>query len=176
MKKEKLKTHVLMVSTTFPTSHKRKGENTFFTPKIEAIGCKSCTAGMCEICSGREWKDSPKIHTIRANYYFWKKRIEEVQRGEAVLSLRYWNGKPFRSKQVEFMQLTNDDCVGIQKLTLHQEFFKTGWIVGQSDFTDQHLSRLAINDGLSLQGLQEWFKNYNFKEPLAIIHFTRFRY
>lgn len=35
---------------------------------------------------------------------------------------------------------------------------------------------LANNDGLSLNDWLYWFKDYNYKEPMAIIHFTKFRY
>jgi len=35
---------------------------------------------------------------------------------------------------------------------------------------------LAKNDGLSLQDFKDWFKGYDFSKPMAIIHFTRFRY
>ena len=35
---------------------------------------------------------------------------------------------------------------------------------------------LAINDGLSLKDWTDWFKSYDLSKPLAIIHFTRYRY
>ena len=36
--------------------------------------------------------------------------------------------------------------------------------------------QLAKNDGLSLEEFKEWFKGYDLSQPMAIIHFTRFRY
>ena len=39
-----------------------------------------------------------KLHTIRANYPLWEKRIKDIQEGHAVLSVRQWSGKPYRSK------------------------------------------------------------------------------
>jgi hypothetical protein len=39
-----------------------------------------------------------------------------------------------------------------------------------------NFTRLAKNDGLSLKNFKEWFKKYDISEPMAIIHFTKFRY
>jgi hypothetical protein len=38
------------------------------------------------------------------------------------------------------------------------------------------LDYLAKNDGLSLDDFKEWFKGYDLSKPLALIHFTKFRY
>lgn len=35
---------------------------------------------------------------------------------------------------------------------------------------------LANNDGLSKEDWQEWFRGYDLSKPMAIIHFTKFRY
>lgn len=35
---------------------------------------------------------------------------------------------------------------------------------------------LAHNDGLSTDDFKEWFRGYDLSQPLAIIHFTKFRY
>ena len=35
---------------------------------------------------------------------------------------------------------------------------------------------LAKNDGLSLDDFKAWFKSYDLSQPMAIIHFTSFRY
>ena len=35
---------------------------------------------------------------------------------------------------------------------------------------------LAENDGLSFENWADWFKDYDLKQPMAIIHFTNFRY
>lgn len=85
-----MKTYVITVSEKFPTKHKRKGEPTFFRENILAV---------------------KKIHTIRNNYEFWKKRIDEVQNGNAVLSIRVWTGKPYASPQEEITYLTDEDGV-----------------------------------------------------------------
>lgn len=113
----------------------------------------------------------PKIHTIRANYFLWEKRIEKVQNGDAILSIRQWSGKPYASKQIRIKDLTCNDGVGIQKLCLFN-LFKHGLIEGHK-FS---VLDLASNDGLNFGDWHYWFKNYDLKQPLAIIHFTNFRY
>jgi hypothetical protein len=113
-----------------------------------------------------------KGHTIRANYNFWSKRIEQVQSGKAELSLRYWSGNPRKSKQVEFLRLGKDDGVGIQKVRFiaNQEINP----VVNEKWIDPR--KLCLNDGLSFDDYCNWFKGYDLSKPLAIIHFTKFRY
>lgn len=156
-----MKTFVITVSRHFQTTHSRKGEPTFFLSKI-AYG--------------------EKIHTIRGNYDLWAKRINEVKDGRAILSLRYWSDKPYRSKQKEFKRLDKSDSVGIQKLTFKPEYILTAktlvtGIPSLAGYSSSiNIEELAKNDGLSLQDFREWFKNHSFPEPMAIIHFTSFRY
>lgn len=78
-----MKTYVITLSKRFPTGHNRAGEPTHFWEKfIKGRDNYSCIY--------RDfWETTiPKIHTIRANYPLWKKRIAEVERGEACLSIR----------------------------------------------------------------------------------------
>jgi hypothetical protein len=35
---------------------------------------------------------------------------------------------------------------------------------------------IAKNDGLTKEDFTAWFKPYNLSEPMAILHFTNFRY
>ena len=44
------------------------------------------------------------------------------------------------------------------------------------DWKNQFVSDLAKNDGLSLTYFTDWFKGYDLSKPMAIIHFTKFRY
>lgn len=114
-----------------------------------------------------------KLHTIRANYDFWAKRFKKIEAGEACLSIRQWTGKPYRSKQVEIARLTCEDGIGIQKLTI------AGCATIHPMFVDTHsVNRrtLAHNDGLFEADWINWFERYNLTEPLAVIHFTKFRY
>jgi len=76
----KLKNYTLFVSEHFPTYHSRKGEPTNFIEKI---------------------KSGEKIHTLRANFDWWKRRIEAIRNHEGYLSFRGWEGIPYKSKQVE---------------------------------------------------------------------------
>lgn len=46
-------------------------------------------------------------------------RITEVQQGKAVLSVRQWSGKPYRSPQIEITRLTVKHGVDIQKVVLY---------------------------------------------------------
>jgi len=145
-----MKTYVLTLSRYFPATHARKGEPTGFIEKIKA----------------RE-----KIHTIRGNYPFWEERFKKIKRGEALLSLRCWEGEPYRSSQVEFMRLFHEHEIGIQRL----EATPLGWFIDSYD-SDITNDDLAKGDGLSTEDFQEWFKGYDLSDPLGIIHFTKFRY
>lgn len=111
------------------------------------------------------------MHTIRANYEFWRKRIKEVQAGRAVLSVRQWTDKPRHSKQIEIARLTAANGVGIQKLEIF-DLMRPAKVDGRLvDLTD-----LANNDGLSFSDWYHWFRGYDIIKPMAIIHFTKFRY
>jgi hypothetical protein len=164
---KKMKTYVITLSRCFLANHKRAGEETHFKEKF-ILG------------QGLTDYDTPsmaKLHTIRANYPLWERRIRDIQEGNAVLSVRQWTGKPYRSKQVEIARLTAANGVGIQKLSFDKDrdgvsslkFFDIN-----GKYIDWEI--LANNDGLSLEYWKEWFQGYDLSKPLAIIHFTKFRY
>lgn len=166
-----MKTYVLTVSRQFPTTHKRVGDRTFFPEKI-LVG----QGGDIEPKLIEEFGELLlKLHTIRANYELWAKRIKEVQEGKAILSIRYWSGKPYNSKQVEICQLNKDSGCGVQKLEFGQI---KGSIIPMFEGMSNRTTciELAKNDGLSLEDFKEWFKSYDLSKPMAIIHFTSFRY
>lgn len=144
-----MKKHIVIISTQFPCTHPAKGEKTKF---LELIEC------------------GKKIHTIRANYELWKKRIDEVNRGEAVLQLKYWTGKPYHTPQALFKELKQGE-VGIQKL---QVAVRSYFIDGLASWLTTE--KLANNDGLSHLDFTDWFQNSDFAKPAALIHFTNFRY
>lgn len=120
-------------------------------------------------------KAGEKLHTIRGNLALWQTRIAEVQAGEAVLSLRYWDGKRRKkgSKQVEFARLTAESGVGVQELRLSE--WKHGIVVENMKLST---ATLATNDGLEWGDFDAWFINgkYDLSKPMAIIYFTKFRY
>lgn len=156
----KLKTYVLTVSRYFPANHKRKGEPTRFIEKI----------------LNKDPDNWTKIHTIRSNYDLWKKRIDQVNEGKAVLSLRYWTKSPYNyqkdgSKQQEFLQLKKGEC-GIQKIDFSDDYLYTVRIDGNR----REFNGIERNDGLLSQDFENWFEEYDLSKPMAIIHFTQFRY
>lgn len=149
-----------MLSRVFPTTHPKAGQETDFKPKVmAALNGMPCYR--------------KKLHTIRANYELWKKRFEEVERGYAVINLRQWIGRPYRSKTVLIKTLTSKDGIGIQKLT-----FYTSRIVYPTidDNYQPTILEISSNDGLSKDDWIDWFRGYDLSQPMAIIHFTDFRY
>ena len=159
-----MKTYILMLSKRFPVNHPKAGQPTFFRDKI-----------LASVFHNQEYWQ--KLHTIRANYLLWEKRIKEVREGRAILSIRQWADKPYRSKTQEIVRLTASDGVGIQIL----EFDKdrdgmVSWNFFDIDGKYPSLEDVAFNDGLTLEEWKAWFKDYDFSHPLAVIHFTPFRY
>lgn len=143
-----MKTYVLTISKNFPLTHPRKGQPTEFIEKI---------------VSGH------KIHTIRENVELWTNRAKEVNEGRAIISIRQWSGKPYRSKQVEVGQYTS---IGVQTI----ELTLLGYFI---DTVESEVSTkvLAAFDGLSFEDFKAWFKGaWKINEPKVIIHFTDFRY
>lgn len=138
-KEKKIKTYVLMVSKKFLSCHVNSGEPTHFVEYI---------------------KTKIKIHTLRLNYDYWNKIVSYILNGDAILSLRVWDGLPYKSKQVEFLQLDKNSGIGIEKMFLDLN----------------SCTEIAKNDGLSLTDFKDWFKEHNITEPIAVIHFTNFRY
>lgn len=92
------------------------------------------------------------------------------------MSIREWSDKPYHSKQVEIARLTKEDGIGLQKM-----FFRQYSAGPRIEIDGRHPSQIAVervanNDGLTKHDWIEWFKDYDGYEPLAIIHFTKFRY
>lgn len=114
----------------------------------------------------------PKIHTCRKNVNLWEKRFEKIAKGEAVLELYYWSGKPYNSKTVTICQLGKDDGIGLQKISFKDGFIETPII----NEYPQNAFSIALNDGLLWADFCNWFKNYDLSKEMCIIHFTKFRY
>ena len=168
-----MKTYVITLSKAFPATHPKAGAPTGFA---ENVAFKTHLELDKTICGYRNVQGS-KLHTIRANYPLWAKRFEQINRGEACLSIRQWTDKPYASKQVGIARLTKADGIGLQKL----EFVPCYGIIGATaviDGEDKFISKitLAANDGLTYEDWLDWFKNYDLSQPMAIIHFTKFRY
>lgn len=146
-----MKTYVLIVSKYFPKTHKKYGKSTGFVENISKLFTNDCD----------------KIHTLRSNYELWKKRANEINNGNAVLSIRHWSEMPYRSKQIEISKL---EKIGVEKLK-HPDNLIFASIEGKMINWED----VAKNDGLSFEDFCEWFKSRQ-KEPMAVIQFTDFRY
>ena len=90
-----MKTYVITLSKKFMKGHPKAGNPTNFI---------------------NGFISHDKIHTIRANYSLWEKRIKEIEAVKAILSIRVWEDKPYRSRQIELAMLSCIDNVGIQKI------------------------------------------------------------
>ena len=168
-----MKTYVITLSQRFPAGHNRAGDMTFFHEALSnALHNTEATLTVDDADDTSIKIYERKIHTIRATYPLWAKRIAEIERGEACLSIRQWTGKPYHSKQVEIARLTKEDGVGIQRL----EFVNGKLGLPRIGIVYQRKNELALNDGLSFEDWENWFKNYDLAQPMAIIHFTKFRY
>lgn len=143
-----------MVSEKFSTKHPRAGEPTGFPLAI---------------------KHYDKIHTIRQNFEWWKIRMDEVAAGKAVLSVRVWESKPYNSKQLEIFRYDHTHKVGLQLAYIRGNQV----VVVQPNGVAKAfvpIEQVVKNDGLSLEDFQEFFKGITEHHPMAIIHFTDFRY
>lgn len=167
-----MKTYVITLSTNFPSTHPRKGDPTYFKEQLFNAIFRDRGYDI----RGAYPQHGHKIHTIRANYSLWAKRFEQIEKGEACLSIRRWTGKPYRSEQYEMARLTKDDGIGIQKLEFRKVFSQCRTVRPAVGDTYIDAQSLASNDGLSLFDWTSWFENYDKSKPLVIIHFTKFRY
>lgn len=153
-----MKTYVITISKVFPSYHPKKGIATEFRYGIEI---------------------KRKKHTIRGNYAFWKKRIDEVNNGNAILCIREWTGKPYYSPQTTLFTFSKGE-VGIQPLNITVGWFgKTKGILAYIPLEDFEtrlidVKQLVANDGLDLQDFYDWF-NKPLENP-CIIHFSDLRY
>ena len=171
-----MKTYRIAISRTFPAKHPRAGEPTFFKQKIE-MGLGNVTERLYIGEGVTALLNMPKFHTIRANYPLWKRRIDEVNAGEAVLVLYEWQGKPYRSKTLEILRFDKDSGIDVQKVVIgFQDDIVSVEIVENHKSNYYSVSKLAENDGLSLEDFRAWFKGYDRSKPMAIIQFTNFKY
>lgn len=174
-----MKTYRIFLPKTFPSTHVSAGEPTDFEAKFKnALMCESCQKVSKGLCRINCWVGNLKRHTIRPNYDLWAKRFKEIDSGDAALSIRQWvhwsRGKA--PCQREISRLTREDGIGLQRLDFVPGEFSTVWIERGNRSLSCPLYALANNDGLLLSEWREWFKGYDLSKPMAIIHFTKFRY
>ena len=173
--KKSMKTYVLILSQVFPSSHPRTGKPTEFCIKMKnALAVQRGDAPQWNKELKEKYPTALKIHTIRANYEYWHNAFEQIEAGQACLSVRRWSGKPRRSRQTEIARLTSEDGIGLQKLEIDKDRDVILGLNNSGKHTD--IETVANNDGLSLQDWKDWFRGYDLNRPMAIIHFTKFRY
>lgn len=144
-----MKTFVITVSTHYPAYHPKKFIETNF---------------------GHSLFYGLKKHTIRGNYKFWKRRVDIINAGEAILSVRQWMGKPYCSKQFELIQFKK---IGIQKCDV-EIYNKKLFITINDKLKYMMADRIIKNDGLTNEDFKAWFK-----KPIiegCILHFTELLY
>lgn len=159
-------TYVITLSRNFTLKHPRHGEPTGFCEStlnaiLQTLGVKS-----------RFPEFGMKLHTIRGNYPLWVKRFRKIERGQAILSIRYWSGMPYNSKQFELCRMGRNDGIGLQML-----WFRNGNLCAPIiDSKSIDMERIAKNDGLNVNDWYNWFVKEDLHDTFAIIHFTSFRY
>jgi len=181
-KATKIKTHVLWISPTFPHDHPRKGEPTYFVEKI-----KHGVFGMSYLKD----ENMSKIHTCRADsknskkkkgaYEEWKRKIDEVNRGEAILSVRMWSGSAYNrlhdgSHPIEIAQFDKNSGIAVQELRFYPNWMGNIFYDNGDSPNLVMPNELSKNDGLSLEDFKAWFRKVDLSKPIAIIQFTKFRY
>lgn len=147
-----MKKYVLIISEFFPKNHKKSGQETNF---------------------GLSIKYYEKIHTIRQNYDLWEKRFRQIEQGKAVLSVRVWQGKPYKSEQLEIFQFNKSHGIGIEQVLFDDYFYSC--LINEKRFALSS-TPLVENDGLSHEDFEDWFKKADLSKPMAILHLTPFRY
>lgn len=143
-----MKTFVLMISEKFPANHDRAGQDTHFIEKI---------------------KSRTKLHTLRGNYQLWAKRAMEINANRAVLSVRVWEGIPYRSRQIEIMQFTTLAVERLEYMTILNTKANVAKIENAKPIP---IEQLAQNDGLTPADFRSWFTGYDMPNEMAVLHFT----
>lgn len=156
---------VITFSRTFPVTHPRKGQPTYFVEKIySATGVPGSHYNALPDERERFFDDEnetfePKCHTIRGGYR-WKV-------GDR-FSPRVWSGKPYASPQIEF-----NDPIEICKIYDFRIIFLSindvSYYVNGIKLQDiSEVAEIAKNDGLTLEDFLHWF---GVKEGAKPFHF-----
>jgi len=153
-KENTLKTYIITMMVKFPTQVPQIAKTTGFKKKI---------------LSG------DKKHTLRQNYAFWKKRIDEINAGRAILSVRQWSGLPYRSEQKEIKQFGQGE-VGYERVVVTKEAADISINTGKGYvfISDKRIRTLAKNDGVPIDLFRKFFKHGVLDG--IIVHFTKLRY
>lgn len=156
-----MKTYVITLANTFPAGHPKVGQPTYFREKVDAaLNGHEHAAVKTDKNGWMSVEYSAKIHTIRTNVALWARRMNEVEAGEACLSIREWAGRPYLSKQVEIARLTREDGVGMQRLDGNDVWAKEEVckVYDKHGVKPVRAEELAMKDGLSLEDWRAWFE------------------
>lgn len=142
---------VIIVSRTFPGYHPKAGQSTYFVDKIlSGIPFRNWGRVPDEIDQypERVKRFRPKLHTIRAGNR-WK--VGDMA------SLRYWSGRPYHSKQVEFAEVEIKKVWPIRIYTDNNIEIQTDprfW----TSLSMVKFQAICKNDGLTESDFYRWFK------------------
>lgn len=189
MKEQKIKRYRRPVSRYFPKGHPKEGQPTYFVEKIlkglHLLGKVTIEDIQKQNIKDFDWHVFetcyPKIHTCRASLKSWIEIIDKVKSGEFILELYYWSDRPYHKDEngigmVVFATIDKDCGCGVQEL-LFEECNILAPIASEGHwYKGLTLEELAQNDGLNPDDFKAWFKGYDLIKPMAIIHFTKFRY
>lgn len=146
---------VITFSTKFPAYHLYKGEATFFVEKL-----LRSFPGWEEIISNQSKTDivndfalaacEPKYHTIRGGNR-WKVGDK--------FSPRIWSGKPYASPMIK---ITDDiEIKKIWDISIHHAHNWFAIFINGQECEPASWETLAMNDGLTVEEMMEWFKQNN---------------
>lgn len=133
-----MKQHNILIAKQFPTHHLKKGQPTFFEDLI-LRGIKQTT--------------------IRTNYEYWKKRIDEVSKGEAKLVLKQWINRPYHDSQTTIHIETFEPTIEKVKI----DFRLDNYYVFSTELNQwlhfNGIEQMAKMDGLTIVDFKSWFKS-----------------
>lgn len=151
---------VITFSTKFPAKHPKKGQQTFFVEQILNEVCLKGKNGIVDI----NWLDKP-IRDIVNDFFLLSGEIKKkhtIRAGNRwkvgdYFSPRVWSGKPYASKQIQFLP-----AIQIKKIFSFKIFFepyhKATFFINGKEIVDGNLiEQIAINDGLQYLDFFDWF-------------------
>jgi hypothetical protein len=201
---KKIKIYRAPISRVFPATHPRAGEYTYFKDGIRTALKNAPLRNIPISCSNYVKIHTIRAVNPESKSKNWFEKIKEVQEGKAVLVLYQWSGKPYRGnctnlfvfgtsavrdficdllKSDKYSRALHviDSGLGVQKFHIMEyvdenEEERACYVIDDNAKIFLTTYELSKNDGLSEDDFRAWFKGYDTRKPLAIIHFTNFRY
>ena len=144
---------VITFSRHFQKGHPREGQLTFFVEQI------------INSFNPYDWDELPINNEIFSSLSQSVRKIKHhtIRRGNRFkvgdkFSPRVWSGKPYRSKQIQFLPDLTVKQIYPFELTKDGDFKVNGYAL-----TLDELNYLAKNDGLSSDDFECWFNSKEFK-------------